>query len=55
MLKQLYHKIRLGQSVIFPVLSMINFLTISYSSKPQTKKCEESYYFYIHNGLINAC
>ena len=31
MLKQLYHKIRLGQSVIFPVLSMINFLIISYS------------------------
>ena len=31
MLKQVYHKIRLGQSVIFPVLSMINFLIISYS------------------------
>ena len=31
MIKELYHKMRLGQSVIFPVLSMINFLIISYS------------------------
>ena len=31
MLKELYHKMRLGQSVIFPILSMINFLIISYS------------------------
>ena len=31
MLKQLYHKIRLGQSVIFFFFSIINFLIISYS------------------------
>ena len=30
-IKELYHKIRLGQSVVFPVLSMINFIIISYS------------------------
>jgi len=30
-LKELYHKLRLGQSVVFPVLSMINFIIISYS------------------------
>ena len=31
MIKELYHKMRLGQSVVFPVLSMINFIIISYS------------------------
>jgi len=31
MIKEFYHKIRLGQSVVFPVLSMMNFLIISYS------------------------
>ena len=31
MIKELYHKIRLGQAVVFPVLSMINFIIISYS------------------------
>ena len=31
MIKELYHKLRLGQSVVFPVLSMINFIIISYS------------------------
>ena len=30
-IKEFYHKIRLGQSVVFPVLSMINFIIISYS------------------------
>ena len=30
-IKELYHKMRLGQSVVFPVLSMINFIIISYS------------------------
>jgi hypothetical protein len=30
-IKEFYHKIRLGQSVVFPVLSMMNFLIISYS------------------------
>ena len=30
-IKELYHKIRLGQAVVFPVLSMINFIIISYS------------------------
>lgn len=29
--KILYHNLRLGQVVVFPVLSMINFLIISYS------------------------
>lgn len=31
MIKELYHKIRLGQAVVFPVISMINFIIISYS------------------------
>ncbi len=31
MIKELYHKIRLGQSVVFPVISMINFIIITYS------------------------
>jgi hypothetical protein len=31
MIKELYHKIRLGQSVVFPIISMINFIIISYS------------------------
>ncbi|MGH1521105.1 MAG: hypothetical protein ACRBB2_01855 [Nitrosopumilus sp.] len=31
MIKELYHKVRLGQSVVFPVISMINFIIISYS------------------------
>ena len=31
MIKEVYHKIRLGQAVVFPVLSMINFIIISYS------------------------
>lgn len=31
MIKELYHKMRLGQSVVFPVISMINFIIISYS------------------------
>ena len=31
MIKEIYHKIRLGQSVVFPVISMINFIIISYS------------------------
>ena len=30
-IKEFYHKIRLGQAVVFPVLSMINFIIISYS------------------------
>jgi hypothetical protein len=30
-IKELYHKMRLGQAVVFPVLSMINFIIISYS------------------------
>jgi len=30
-IKELYHKIRLGQAVVFPVISMINFIIISYS------------------------
>lgn len=30
-IKELYHKLRLGQAVIFPVISMINFIIISYS------------------------
>ncbi len=30
-IKELYHKIRLGQSILFPVISMINFIIISYS------------------------
>ena len=31
MIKELYHKMRLGQSVVFPVISMTNFIIISYS------------------------
>ena len=31
MFKEIYHKIRLGQSVVFPIISMINFIIISYS------------------------
>lgn len=31
MIKELYHKIRLGQAVVFPIISMINFIIISYS------------------------
>jgi hypothetical protein len=30
-IKELYHKIRLGQAVVFPVISMVNFIIISYS------------------------
>ncbi len=31
MFKELYHKMRLGQSIVFPIISMINFIIISYS------------------------
>ena len=31
MIKELYHKMRLGQAVIFPVIAMVNFIIISYS------------------------
>ena len=31
MIKEIYHKIRLGQAVIFPVIAMVNFIIISYS------------------------
>ena len=31
MIKELYHKMRLGQAAVFPVLSMINFIIISYT------------------------
>jgi hypothetical protein len=30
-IKELYHKIRLGQTVVFPIISMVNFIIISYS------------------------
>ena len=30
-IKELYHKIRLGQAIVFPVISMVNFIIISYS------------------------
>lgn len=33
-IKKIYHDLRIGQSVIFPVLAMVNFVIISYSLTP---------------------